>query len=657
MRCAWCLFLALTASGAASQVPLGLDYSEWGPLSIGSRPAIAADSSGAVYLLLNCPGNFQSSDCVTKLSADGKTVLWQNSLGFAGQMAVDPDGGVYVASATGLAEVFVEKLTADGSGVLWTMQLSGTHTPGLPNTGVGISLAVDATGRVFVACGTADGGEVARLNASGGIDFALPVPIAPSAIAVDPTGTQVVVAVAGGLARLAPDGISWLDISLPQPLPPVYVSLAVAANGDAAVYGQGTDGSWVLQRVDAAGDVLFSTSVPGSGGPAGGTSVVWEEMGLDAAGNAYITGFGGATLRPVRNSVAPCGSGWLSAIAPDGTVLQTTYLPGAGIVASGVSNYVTGLVAVSASGAVIVLASSDGSAAATQAGPFPEYPFDSTYGAAELFHLSPHSNAQLSPLACVGNSAGYAIGAVAPGELVTLFGSGLGPAQGVQTQATPLAPYPAEAAGVEVTFDGTPAPLLWVQDSQINAVVPWSVSGTSAQVCVTYGPAPTNCLNWPVAEAAPGVFTADGVHALAVNQDGTPNGPSNPAPLDSTVTIFATGLGPISPAPADGSLIGTPAPANTMSIQLQCTVATIPTCPVPSIVYGGMKAVPVPLGVAGLSEITFRAGYAVIGDGLIPLMVAVETPSGTVLSNAFQISVSGSQSADVGIASDLRGAK
>ena len=90
-------------------------------------------------------------------------------------------------------------------------------------------------------------------------------------------------------------------------------------------------------------------------------------------------------------------------------------------------------------------------------------------------------------LATLTNAASFEAGSVAPGELVTLFGTGLGPRQGVQPQATLQSPFPTQAANVEVTFDGTPAPLLLVQDAQINAVAPWSLTpGQTAQVCVSY---------------------------------------------------------------------------------------------------------------------------------------------------------------------------
>jgi len=84
------------------------------------------------------------------------------------------------------------------------------------------------------------------------------------------------------------------------------------------------------------------------------------------------------------------------------------------------------------------------------------------------------------------------------------------------------------------------------------------VAGPTTQVCVTYNNAKTNCLALPVAEAAPGVFTVDGTYAAAVNQDGSVNSAANPAPPNSIVSIYATGLGPINPPQADGSLVGLP---------------------------------------------------------------------------------------------------
>ena len=71
------------------RLPAGVDYSEW--LTPNARQ-IATDNSGALYILSAFPISTDTPpSSVTKLSADGKTILWQNQLGFAvSTMAVDP---------------------------------------------------------------------------------------------------------------------------------------------------------------------------------------------------------------------------------------------------------------------------------------------------------------------------------------------------------------------------------------------------------------------------------------------------------------------------------------------------------------------------------------------------------------------------------------
>ena len=222
------------------------------------------------------------------------------------------------------------------------------------------------------------------------------------------------------------------------------------------------------------------------------------------------------------------------------------------------------------------------------------------------------ANAPTVSLACLGNGASYVgnngAAPIAPGTEVSLFGSGLGPPQGFAPQATAQNPYPTQAAGVEVTFDGKAAPLLWVQDAQINAVVPWSLTpGQTTQICVVYQGIKTNCLTWPVAQVSPGVYTLDGVHAAALNQDLTLNSADNPAPVGSIVSLFTTGLGPIAPAQTDGALIGLPLPANVLQPTVQAIAPVIPpggsTLTNLEITFAGAA----PFLVAGVTQINIRA--------------------------------------------------
>jgi uncharacterized protein (TIGR03437 family) len=459
------------------------------------------------------------------------------------------------------------------------------------------------------------GAKVVRLNAAGSaVDYTAELAGTPTSIAVDATGAAFVAGntTAGQfLARFAPDGSAgFYTILAPDTNTPV---VALDANGDVVVFSSG-----VLRRVDSTGSVTLTTMTYLSAG-----------FALDATGNAYITQEINGQLYPVKNSIATCGSTVLSVFAPDGTLLQTTYIPG-----TGPSNSQP-LIVTGPNSTVFLTAPSAGFAP-TQAGPFPP----GIAGLNILTRLSANANAQIQPLACVGNAASFGTGPIAPGEMVTLIGSDLGPQQGIWLQATPQSPLPEQAGNVEVTFDGTPAPLMWVQDAQINAVVPWALTlgqttpGQTTQICVSYNSTPTNCLTWPVAQTAPGVFTKDGVYAYALNQDGTANSAANPAPVGSIVAVWATGLGPITPVQADGSLVEFPLPDNVLAAgaEGQWTIVTgiccglIPRTAPLVVTYAG----PAPYQVAGESQINFQvAAY--------PGSIAIVLPS--TQSQSFQIYV------------------
>jgi uncharacterized protein (TIGR03437 family) len=604
---------------------LGADYSEWLDPNA-SIMQIATDGSGALYILsafLSSPPVFR----VTKVSADGKTILWENDLGFAtSHIAVDPSGGVYVLSSlsTFVAGVppapslFVAKLSADGSGIAWK-----TQVPNLPFYSPEPVLAVDAQGRAYVA-GLSDSsnmvGSVVRLKADGsGIDYTAKVAGYPTSIAVDASGGAFVAGSPASygasntfLARLEPDGSAGFYLTLPAAIFGIVV--AVDPQGNAVIYRSTGNEGGVLERFDSKGAVTLSRPGPKSYSPA---------LAVDAAGNMYVTG-SNYYLTPVRNSLATCGMDLLSVFAPDGSVLQTTYIPG--------GHNSGALVAIGANSNVFVVDRAEAGFTPSETGPFPAPPANPGSAAtAFLWRLSPNANAQTVPLACLGNAATYnSAVAIAPGTMVSLFGNGLGPQQGIQTQATLASPFPTQAGNVEVTFDGKPAPLIWVQDAQINAVAPWSlIPGQSTQVCVSYQNVKTNCLTVPVAQSSPGVFTIDGVYAAALNQDGTINSADHPAPVGSIISVMATGLGPIAPAQGDGTLVGFPLPANTAQVAVQAIEIVSPIFgPGYSIVtpFVVTYAGPAPYLVAGTTQINFQvvqyAGMISAGSNAFQIYVA-----------------------------------
>ncbi len=554
-----CLALLNAAVMAQPGFLLGADYSEW-LYPNASKMQIATDGSGALYILSVLPGASQSSPSVfrvTKLSADGKIILWENDLGFAtNQIAVDPSGGVYVLSSISAAvpgvqpapTLFVAKLTADGGGIAWKTQI-----PNLPQYVPEPVLAVDPQGRAYVA-GESDAsnvvGAVVRLKADGsGIDYTAKVAGYPTSLAVDASGGAFVAGSPASygvsntfLARLAQDGSAGFYLTLPAAI--YGIAVAVDPQGNAVIYsGTGNEGG-ILQRFDSTGAVTLSQPVPKPFSRACG-GCGWEHVrhGIYAVFDAGQEQSG--NLRD---------SDLLQRVAPDGSVLQTTYIPG--------GHNSGALVALGVNSNVFVVDRAGVGFTPSQTGPFQPVPPANPGNAMTpfLWRLSPHADAQTFPLACLGNAATYTRGfitAIAPGLMVSLFGNGLGPQQGIRTQATQQSPFPTQAGNVEVTFDGKPAPLIWLQDAQINAVAPWSlIPGQTTQVCVLYQNVKTNCLTVPVAQTSPGVFTVDGVYAAALNQDGTVNSADHPAPVGSIISVWATGLGPIDPAQEDRRLGG-----------------------------------------------------------------------------------------------------
>ena len=155
----------------------------------------------------------------------------------------------------------------------------------------------------------------------------------------------------------------------------------------------------------------------------------------------------------------------------------------------------------------------------------------------------------------ITNAASNLSGSISPGEIVVLYGSLLGPAALTQFHVNSAGNIDTQLAGTSVTFNGTPAPMIYTSSTQLAAIIPYEVSGTSAQVVVTYQGQVSTSATVQLASSAPGLFTLDSSgkgQLAAINQDGSINGPGHPAPVGSVVSLFATGEGQTSPGGVDG---------------------------------------------------------------------------------------------------------
>ena len=181
---------------------------------------------------------------------------------------------------------------------------------------------------------------------------------------------------------------------------------------------------------------------------------------------------------------------------------------------------------------------------------------------------------------------------IAPGQLMTISGTGLGPAQAVQAQIAD-GRLPTTLAGTTVTFDSVPAPLISVQANQIECLVPFEVGLNAIFVTsmqVSSGVSVSNSIKLPVQTTE--------VEILAViNQDGKANSASHPAAPGSIVTVYASGFGWTDPPGIDGQINGT-APATPDGGPF---LAQFPSGSNAKILYAG----PAPGQVAGIFQVNF----------------------------------------------------
>jgi len=173
-------------------------------------------------------------------------------------------------------------------------------------------------------------------------------------------------------------------------------------------------------------------------------------------------------------------------------------------------------------------------------------------------------------ISAVVNSASYLSGAVSPGELITIFGANLGPAS--DEQGALDGDFVTDTVeNTKVLIGGIASPLLYASPGQINAVVPFGVTGTTAQIQVLYQGQPTASTTVQVQPASPAVFALDGSgggQGAILNQDGSVNSSNNPASRGSVVALFATGGGITTPASVDGHLTPAPYPAPMLPVSV-----------------------------------------------------------------------------------------
>lgn len=239
------------------------------------------------------------------------------------------------------------------------------------------------------------------------------------------------------------------------------------------------------------------------------------------------------------------------------------------------------------------------------------------------FHLPGEPEEVEAEATAVVNAADFRGGGIAPGEVVSVFGRGLGPAVLETLDLDSRGRVSNMLGGTQILFDGLPAPIFHARSDQMSAVVPFGVEGQGEVVMiVTRKGAVSLPVVLPVVSAAPAIFslnaTGQGQGAI-LNSDFSVNGPSNRASKRSFVSLFGTGAGSMDRPTADGELVGADLPRVNRPVSVK--IGGVET----SVLYAGGAP-----GLAhGVVQVNVMLNDRVPAGAAVPVTLSVGNAAGT----------------------------
>ena len=245
--------------------------------------------------------------------------------------------------------------------------------------------------------------------------------------------------------------------------------------------------------------------------------------------------------------------------------------------------------------------------------------FLSTLALVTIFPLAAVSQIPAIKLHGIVNAASFATpglpsGSIAQGSIFSIFGSALGPADGVSAGSFPL---DTTLAGVTISVSQgstTVAVLpLYVRQDQINALLPSNTPLGWVSVRVSRNNARSNFAPLYVVRDSPGIFTFTGTGiGPAVSRNFVDpatvqlNSLRTPAKPGQVVTLYLTGLGPVA---APDNLAP---PVGNLSTAVEVWVGGVPA----SILYSGRSPC-----CSGFDQIDFQVPSNAPGGCWVPVYV------------------------------------
>jgi uncharacterized protein (TIGR03437 family) len=206
----------------------------------------------------------------------------------------------------------------------------------------------------------------------------------------------------------------------------------------------------------------------------------------------------------------------------------------------------------------------------------------------------------------------------APGSIISVWGTALGPDTPVAIQLTSNGLASTNLDNTSLMINDHPSPLLLVSKNQINAIVPYRAADIATVKLVRNGVS-SNTLSIPMATAAPALFTADETgkgQGAILNQDGSLNSTAKPAAKGSVIVLYGDGAGQTNPAGVDGAITTIvasllPQPLLPVTVQVGGQDATVLYAgSAPALVSGTLQVnVQIPLAVpSGNLSVVLKLG-------------------------------------------------
>jgi uncharacterized protein (TIGR03437 family) len=372
--------------------------------------------------------------------------------------------------------------------------------------------------------------------------------------------------------------------------------------------------SGFIRKVSTSGFITTMAgggTVTGDGGPAASAGLSYPSgVAVDGAGNLFIADPGSGFFNGIET--APCCIHRIRKVSPGGIITTVGGRGSPGFSGDGepaTTAELNGPVGVAVDGAGNV------------------YVADSVNNAVRI--LRPASQSVF--IGAVVDAASQRTDPVSPGKIVVIYGGDLGPSQLMQSRPSNNQ-FDSELAGTMVSFNGIVAPILYTSATQVAAVVPYAVTGTTAQVTVAYQGQVSAAFSVPAVASAPSLFALNQTgagQAAAINAvDGTANSAANPVKIGAFISLYATGEGQTAPGGVDGKLGSAPTrPVLAVSV----TVGGIPAF----VPYAGGA----PGQVAGLMQVNVQIPNGVQPGGYVPVVLQVGDASTTL--GAVWVAVSG----------------